>query len=60
MRERQRASLLAVCLEYLERYYMLIAFASYLCSPSFNPDLPTQVRALCVCCVGGVGGGRGV
>ncbi|KAG2430310.1 hypothetical protein HYH02_013787 [Chlamydomonas schloesseri] len=42
MRERQRASLLAVCLEYLERYYMLIAFASYLCSPHFNPDMPTQ------------------
>ncbi|GLC33893.1 hypothetical protein PLESTM_000131000, partial [Pleodorina starrii] len=42
MRERQRASLMAVCLEYLERYYMLIAFASYLYSPSFNPDLPTQ------------------
>ncbi|GLI60364.1 hypothetical protein VaNZ11_002488 [Volvox africanus] len=42
MRERQRASLMAVCLEYLERYYMLIAFASYLYSPSFNPELPTQ------------------
>ncbi|GFR48167.1 hypothetical protein Agub_g10003 [Astrephomene gubernaculifera] len=42
MRERQRESVLAVCLEYLERYYMLIAFASYLYSPAFNPELPTQ------------------
>ena len=29
-----------VCLEYLERYYVLIAFASYLLEPSFDATNP--------------------
>ncbi|KAG1680951.1 hypothetical protein FOA52_009910 [Chlamydomonas sp. UWO 241] len=37
IRERQRNTLLGVCLEYLERYYMLIAFSGYLESPQFDP-----------------------
>lgn len=27
-----------VCLEYLERYYVLIAFTAYLFEPGFNPE----------------------
>lgn len=42
-KEHKRATLMAVCLEYLERYYMLIAFASYLAWPQFNPDSPSHV-----------------
>ncbi|KIY98140.1 hypothetical protein MNEG_9823 [Monoraphidium neglectum] len=37
-KERRRATLVAVCLEYLERYYMLICFSSYLCWSKFDPD----------------------
>ena len=29
---------LQVCLEYLERYYVLIAFTAYLFEPGFNPE----------------------
>ena len=32
--------LLQVCLEYLERYYFLIAFTAYLAGPSFDPGSP--------------------
>jgi hypothetical protein len=28
--------------EYLERYYMLLAFTGYLCSASFDPGSPTH------------------
>ncbi len=31
-----------VCLEYLERYYVLISYAAYLFDPSFDPDNPEQ------------------
>eukprot|EP00197_Chlamydomonas_leiostraca_P007983 CAMPEP_0202863826 /NCGR_PEP_ID=MMETSP1391-20130828/4304_1 /ASSEMBLY_ACC=CAM_ASM_000867 /TAXON_ID=1034604 /ORGANISM="Chlamydomonas leiostraca, Strain SAG 11-49" /LENGTH=1425 /DNA_ID=CAMNT_0049543499 /DNA_START=116 /DNA_END=4393 /DNA_ORIENTATION=- len=41
-REKQRNTLLNVCLEYLERYYMLISFAGYLSSPSFDPGSPAH------------------
>lgn len=33
--------MLQVCLEYLERYFVLIAFTSFLSDPAFSPD-PTQ------------------
>ncbi|WIA11258.1 hypothetical protein OEZ85_011384 [Tetradesmus obliquus] len=36
-KESRRAQLMGVCLEYLERYYMLIAFTSYLTWPKFDP-----------------------
>lgn len=36
-KESRRATLMGVCLEYLERYYMLLAFTSYLTWPKFNP-----------------------
>ncbi|KAL6757552.1 inositol hexakisphosphate-domain-containing protein [Haematococcus lacustris] len=39
-REKQRNLLLSVCLEYLERYYMLISFAGYLTSTAFDPGSP--------------------
>lgn len=42
-REKQRNVLLNVCLEYLERYYMLIAFTGYLASASFDPGSPAHV-----------------
>uniref|UniRef100_A0A7S3QUH6 Tyrosine specific protein phosphatases domain-containing protein n=1 Tax=Dunaliella tertiolecta TaxID=3047 RepID=A0A7S3QUH6_DUNTE len=42
-REKQRNVLLNVCLEYLERYYMLIAFTGYLTSSQFDPGSPTHV-----------------
>ena len=32
-----------VCLEYLERYYVLIAFTAYLFEPGFDPESRTQV-----------------
>lgn len=32
-----------VCLEYLERYYVLIAFTAYLFEPGFNPESRSQV-----------------
>jgi hypothetical protein len=32
-----------VCLEYLERYYVLIAFAAYVGSSRFNPGGPQHV-----------------
>lgn len=35
--DARRQSLLQVCLEYLERYYFLIAFTAYLSGPSFDP-----------------------
>jgi hypothetical protein len=42
-KERKRATLMAVCLEYLERYYMLICFASYITWPKFSPSSPEHV-----------------
>lgn len=42
-KESRRATLMGVCLEYLERYYMLIAFASYLTWPRFDPASPAHV-----------------
>ncbi|GAB4814185.1 hypothetical protein N2152v2_001231 [Parachlorella kessleri] len=38
--DARRQSLLQVCLEYLERYYFLIAFTAYLAGPSFDPGTP--------------------
>ena len=49
-KERRRAALVAVCLEYLERYYMLVCFTSYLCWSRFDPDGAAHV-------VGFLGGG---
>lgn len=40
--ENRRSALLHVCLEYLERYYVLIAFTAYISSESFNPFSPSQ------------------
>ena len=34
---------LQVCLEYLERYYVLIAFTAYLFEPAFDPEARSQV-----------------
>ena len=31
-----------VCLQYLERYYVLIVFTAYLYDPAFNPDSAKQ------------------
>lgn len=42
-RENKRAAMSAVTLEYLERYYMLVAFSAYLHSPSFSPDKKSHV-----------------
>jgi hypothetical protein len=39
-KEHKRAAITAVCLQYLERYYILIAFAGYLVSPKFAPGSP--------------------
>ena len=33
-----------VCLEYLERYYVLIAFSAYLMEPGFDPKDPGRTR----------------
>ena len=33
-----------VCLEYLERYYVLIAFSAYLMKPGFDPANPGRMR----------------
>ncbi|KAK9808828.1 hypothetical protein WJX72_004439 [[Myrmecia] bisecta] len=41
--EDKRNALLQVCLEYLERYFYLIAYTAYLFDPSFNPQRPQQV-----------------
>ena len=35
--EHKRNALLHVCLEYLERYYVLIAFTAYIMNEDFNP-----------------------
>lgn len=35
--EDKRNALLHVCLEYLERYYVLIAFAAFMMEPQFDP-----------------------
>ena len=32
-----------VCLEYLERYYVLIAFTAYLFEPGFDPESRKQI-----------------
>ncbi|KAK9861491.1 hypothetical protein WJX84_004658 [Apatococcus fuscideae] len=40
--EDKRNALLHVCLEYLERYYVLISYAAYLFDPNFDPDNPEQ------------------
>eukprot|EP00878_Enallax_costatus_P006221 GHUV01006524.1.p1 GENE.GHUV01006524.1~~GHUV01006524.1.p1 ORF type:complete len:1656 (+),score=579.22 GHUV01006524.1:267-5234(+) len=42
-KESRRATLMGVCLEYLERYYMLLAFTSYLTWPKFDPASPGHV-----------------
>ena len=42
--EKKRATVMAVCLEYLERYYMLLAFTSYLTWHKFNPAHPGAPR----------------
>lgn len=42
-KESRRATLMGVCLEYLERYYMLLAFTSYLTWPKFDPASPGYV-----------------
>eukprot|EP00882_Tetradesmus_deserticola_P020745 GHRQ01022416.1.p1 GENE.GHRQ01022416.1~~GHRQ01022416.1.p1 ORF type:complete len:176 (+),score=42.09 GHRQ01022416.1:318-845(+) len=42
-KESRRAQLMGVCLEYLERYCMLIAFTSYLTWPRFDPAAPGHV-----------------
>lgn len=34
---------LQVCLEYLERYYVLICFTNYLFDPDFDPTSPQQL-----------------
>lgn len=40
--EMRRQSILQVCLEYLERYYVLVEFAAYLDDPEFSPDNPAN------------------
>ena len=40
--EDKRNALLHVCLEYLERYYVLIAFTSFMIEPDFNPQSLSQ------------------
>lgn len=40
--ETKRNALLQVCLEYLERYYVLIAFTAYIMDDKFNPHHPKQ------------------
>lgn len=40
--EIRRQSLLQVCLEYLERYYVLVEFAAYLDDPGFDPGRPSS------------------
>eukprot|EP00775_Hariotina_reticulata_P011247 gene11247-11396_t len=42
-KESRRATIMGVCLEYLERYYMLIAFACYLTWPKFDPASSAHV-----------------
>ncbi len=42
-KERRRATMMAVCLEYLERYYMLICFSSYLCWSKFDPNSKSHI-----------------
>lgn len=42
--DMQRQSLLQVCLEYLERYYVLVAFAAYLDDPAFQPGSKEHVQ----------------
>ncbi|KFM27931.1 Triosephosphate isomerase, chloroplastic [Auxenochlorella protothecoides] len=43
--DARRGALLTVCLEYLERYYSLIAFASYVGAPGYDPgDDPGYAR----------------
>eukprot|EP00884_Botryococcus_braunii_P001844 jgi/Botrbrau1/11660/Bobra.168_2s0015.2 len=38
--EEKKNDLLHVCLEYLERYYVLIVFTAFLFGPSFDPQSP--------------------
>ena len=40
--DNKRNALLHVCLEYLERYYVLIAFTAFIMDPDFNPLNPKQ------------------
>lgn len=40
--EIRKQSLLQVCLEYLERYYVLVEFAAYLDDPGFDPGRPSR------------------
>jgi hypothetical protein len=38
--EEKKNDLLQVCLEYLERYYVLTSFTAFLFGPSFEPNSP--------------------
>ena len=40
--DNKRNALLHVCLEYLERYYVLIAFTAFIMDSDFNPLNPKQ------------------
>eukprot|EP00887_Chlorella_sp_A99_P002448 scaffold10.g2448.t1 len=40
--DARRTSLLHVCLEYLERYFVLVAFAAYLGGGGFQPGTPSH------------------
>lgn len=40
--EDKKNDLLKVCLEYLERYYVLIVFTAFLFGPSFDPNSPNH------------------
>jgi hypothetical protein len=41
--DTRRQSLLQVCLEYLERYFVLICFVSYVCGAHFPPGSPAAL-----------------
>jgi hypothetical protein len=41
--DARRQALLQVCIEYLERYFVLVAFAAYLNSTGFSPGSPNHI-----------------
>ena len=41
--DARRQALLQVCIEYLERYFVLVAFAAYLNSTGFSPGNPNHI-----------------
>ena len=45
--DTRRQSLMQACLEYLERYFVLIAFAAYLEDPAFKPASENHVTFAC-------------